>query len=1050
MSSTSPQRSAFQQNGQLPSMDHPALTNISPAQLAEIARLFQIGALTVPPAPGATETSASYLTDEVVEEEPGQQNVQSMINQNDVIASATDKEEGEVEEMESESTPEQRSFSRAPPSGPRNGNANVHSPAAKGTETRSTLVTERQQPPPREAKIPRQHGVAKQPRPVDKEYCAKAFILEMVRAGKTYDDLAPLVTSSTLLAKTFKELKLPAKAKQPAQLPNDAASIQSQTSVPGKPRVEQQRKVSATKRPAAPPVDRNEYLARLQAAKNKKSDSTSGPTDDTPASGVVQTTSPKSQTVKLSITAANSTAEAGKKHPLSTTKPIDRNALLRERLEALKALQAAKQNGLSAPTAKSSPPQDPAARVPPSRNSATDPFQTEQVSADFGTHFTGSKSQQAVSEPKTVAAPHQQPAASSASSFVPPPLTPTSAMGGLPGLFLGFNPSQSMQTPPNVSTKSYEGSTPSQTGGRVPLPSAAPFTISRKRPVASDFDDGPGQGSTPKRPFGQSRTTSEDESLVIEVSDDEDDDEMEMGDMIATSGERNIQTTSFRDVGPLRDFPQNPSLQNQSPMPSTPGSDTPGGVSYQQKVKDIEVMRRKIAEMEAKKKALGQVATSTAPTQSIPMSVNTPPEAAVASVEASFSTPDRHSTPKIGGVPLATEITAVKATQQSPFPPSTHSRVNSSERPVSATTLARQQEKERLRKRLLELEQDESADLDEAVEAAAVNERTGVLITPIAAEGITTEVSAEDKFMATSDEDTSRILKQDDQQELPAPAPEMSPELETEPAVAPHGSIHGEITQHLTPTAQGVHEVSAEGTEQRAEESSGLSIQNTSLTPQEHSDVVGQPSLRESPSEEGELSDGSMSRFYGEGDDAQPKTDNIVNGVDAATPEVDMDIDSATSSEDDLDDDEVERGDDLQAARNLSSETERAQALPSDADERTDDLDYVPDSIVTENDEVAAVPLQQAGENQVISEFDGAQDGTVDPASGGIDKSDYEPEADETRSSQPGEIGKDAADAASSDAIATELAKSQPIGDDVTFERQPNSADVVPPSAQVS
>jgi hypothetical protein len=228
--------------------------------------------------------------------------------------------------------------------------------------------------------------------------------------------------------------------------------------------------------------------------------------------------------------------------------------------------------------------------------------------------------------------------------------------------------------------------------------------------VASDFDDISTQTPVSKRPFGQSRNASEDESVIIEVSDDEDAEADDMDvDTAADAVPTNVvQTKSFRDVGPLRDFPPRPNFQKQMSVPSTPGGSTPGGVTYEQRMKEIEEMKRKIAEREAKKKVNGKAAVMTTNDTAISASSPTTTPAPI----------DEDATPTIGSVPIATDTLATLATQP-PIEEMARSRTASSGRPSSATALARQQEKERLRQRLLELERDEYQDLDEAVEAAA-------------------------------------------------------------------------------------------------------------------------------------------------------------------------------------------------------------------------------------------------------------------------------------------------------------------------------------------
>jgi len=140
-----------------------------------------------------------------------------------------------------------------------------------------------------------------------------------------------------------------------------------------------------------------------------------------------------------------------------------------------------------------------------------------------------------------------------------------------------------------------------------------PARNQRKRPVASDFVDQPSSTTrSHKRPFGQNRNET---SFVIDVSDGSDDEEMDM-DMespledsasFPTAGMPSQRGPSIRDFPPLTDIC--PPRQFSSPVPS---SNTPLGhpilskkreTELDIKEKEIQEMRRKIAEAEARRKA---------------------------------------------------------------------------------------------------------------------------------------------------------------------------------------------------------------------------------------------------------------------------------------------------------------------------------------------------------------------------------------------------------------------------------------------------------------
>ncbi|KAK0671199.1 hypothetical protein QBC41DRAFT_344868 [Cercophora samala] len=147
----------------------------------------------------------------------------------------------------------------------------------------------------------------------------------------------------------------------------------------------------------------------------------------------------------------------------------------------------------------------------------------------------------------------------------------------------------------------------------------------RKRPVAADFVDYPSASGSTKRPFGQLRQEA---SLIIDVSDVSDDEEMDMDMGSPTDEPSSIQSkdglTSSR--GPsIRDFPPLTNLpQRQLSTPTTPSHTPPtgpalGGKRHTEltiKEREIQEMRRMIALAEAKRKAKLPLAGSRAQTQS--------------------------------------------------------------------------------------------------------------------------------------------------------------------------------------------------------------------------------------------------------------------------------------------------------------------------------------------------------------------------------------------------------------------------------------------------
>ncbi|RDW62296.1 hypothetical protein BP6252_11729 [Coleophoma cylindrospora] len=167
----------------------------------------------------------------------------------------------------------------------------------------------------------------------------------------------------------------------------------------------------------------------------------------------------------------------------------------------------------------------------------------------------------------------------------------------IPGLFLTSSTNNSQQ--PTASTNPH----PTQ-----------PQPFLRKRPVAADFDGPPVVPQ--KRPFGHSRN---DQPLVIDVSEDEESDEdvaMELdsqndpdspvqsskilSDLRAVAGH---SLPALSDLPPRRAFTTPPSASGTPPTQVPLQRSILGGPDLQQKMREIDEMKKKIADAEARKKA---------------------------------------------------------------------------------------------------------------------------------------------------------------------------------------------------------------------------------------------------------------------------------------------------------------------------------------------------------------------------------------------------------------------------------------------------------------
>ncbi|OAA62463.1 hypothetical protein SPI_04003 [Niveomyces insectorum RCEF 264] len=153
----------------------------------------------------------------------------------------------------------------------------------------------------------------------------------------------------------------------------------------------------------------------------------------------------------------------------------------------------------------------------------------------------------------------------------------------------------------------------------VPQPSSTlAKNGSRKRPVAADLSElsYPGPSNALKRPF--SSITRQESSLVIDVSSDDSDEDVEMevdsqGDETParpTTAHKSksflIGSSALRDFPSLSEMPSSRKLGHSSAMPTPPNG--PAGAltkakddEYARKLRQIEEMKRKIAEAEAKK-----------------------------------------------------------------------------------------------------------------------------------------------------------------------------------------------------------------------------------------------------------------------------------------------------------------------------------------------------------------------------------------------------------------------------------------------------------------
>ncbi|CCU76610.1 hypothetical protein BGHDH14_bghG002813000001001 [Blumeria hordei DH14] len=175
----------------------------------------------------------------------------------------------------------------------------------------------------------------------------------------------------------------------------------------------------------------------------------------------------------------------------------------------------------------------------------------------------------------------------------------------IPGLFLASNRTSLSTTPPLQSPVNQ-----------------------RKRPVASDFDDSHILGSF-KRPFGHNRN---EQRFVIDVSDDESEDgdvpmDIEsqvdyLSPVCVTDKMNSVTSTTGLPTIPQKPFtpPPNSLVQTPSATSNVPLS-TPSILL--QKQREIQLMKRKIAEAEAQLKAKSTPARAGSPQRSVSVASDT-------------------------------------------------------------------------------------------------------------------------------------------------------------------------------------------------------------------------------------------------------------------------------------------------------------------------------------------------------------------------------------------------------------------------------------------
>jgi hypothetical protein len=497
----------------------------------------------------------------------------------------------------------------------------------------------------------------------------------MHNAGVSFDEIAREIGDARMLRILFKELGLNAPSEEP-----QTKQPQTTTVVIARP---QEQKVSASAaelpalgsplnttvaKPAIKPVpkavivakapasaDRTAYLAKLQAAKNKKNEALLANTNSSPVlkpaiSQVLQ--APQSSAVD----AAAATAALVQNQPVvqQPKKAKVQTELIRKRLEALKGEQARKQEAERLANA--------AALIEPNNTSVAP---SVNLSA-FQTPARSANGTPQVVAPTYMPAP-QQPLAAPAQAY-----DFTSQFPGLPGLFMTGTPTQASAVPVQFARSASPHEDVTAPAGAVatadsshsdeimsdqastPVEAEAEFPAYTSSMPAKPNVPSSGQ-ATPKHPFNQNRYDSNDDSVIIHVSDEEESelDDMEEDDEAAPPPASKPVTTK---PGPLRNFPTAGVASASTSAPATPGATTPGGSAYQRKLQEIEEMHRRIAEMQTQPRKVKAKAAS-------PMRLE-PTTGATESLPGLASVLDSASVAAIAAPPQSDEQQPVESSQQ--------------------------------------------------------------------------------------------------------------------------------------------------------------------------------------------------------------------------------------------------------------------------------------------------------------------------------------------------------------------------------------------------
>ncbi|THW80097.1 hypothetical protein D6D19_00701 [Aureobasidium pullulans] len=552
--------------------------NITPQQMAALLTHLQAGTFPFPPPPPPPppppqtfQPNAAFAPVPFPPHVPTQTPVGQSLPTPTAVPSHMDidREEGEVSDVSGRP-------SRVPTA-----------PGSKKRKSRASQLAHRTAPhqPSTPSTLAKNNPDVSQVSLQQKRDAVLPFIAALHQEGFTFDEFVREGFEENLLRQVYQDLQISTAQEQAlsAQAPlAETAPAKIVTSPVAQPSpvapVKEVKPVVPAKQVA--PMSRQDYLARLQAAKNKKAEAVPS---KQPVQSAKSATPPAKEEIVTPPVAIP--AQAQSKPPPTSNKQSQTTELIRKKMEALKATQRR--------LANSGTPASPASIALPTSNATLQ------------------------SQPKPTPT-------SPSNSFGKTPLASSqSAIGSLiPGLRMSTATAKSPQPQPQVQSAlsaapSFSSASTNSSNTSTPQPSTtASASVARKRPVASDLNEAQviNDHRPFKRPFGRSRHNSFDGGMIIQVSDDEDtsddDDELRSAKppvkaSAILTGQRD---KNIRDLPPLRDFPQrSAAFTNQSGAP-TPPLGTPGISSEAEELrrKELEInsLNQRIKDFEKRKAAI--------------------------------------------------------------------------------------------------------------------------------------------------------------------------------------------------------------------------------------------------------------------------------------------------------------------------------------------------------------------------------------------------------------------------------------------------------------